>query len=301
MYDYNHAIQVKADPRRSGATSESSNRAGRPRTPNPTRPRRTPGRQGPGRKDQLPGRRPHRQLKVYTKNRDDLIEKADTYMIPLKFQGRVHRFAIPRFPRFSRPRSTTSIATPSTKPIARVDRCQSCHMGDDKKGFENAPQPFRTHSNFDAIILKHPPEKTGCTPCHEGQGPAVNSVAMAHGDRSIWDHPLLQGDEMQSRCITCHIDVGSLRKQGQRANRDRIGLMASADSSRWAVRHVIWSPATKTCPRSAHILKLARAKLDPSWTVRWITDPHIFRPHTRMPNFMFSTRTGDRDRGLHLR
>ena len=42
-------------------------------------------------------------------------------------------------------------------------------------------------------------------------------------------------------------------------------------------------------PKIGPFLKLASAKLDPSWTVRWITDPHIFRPHTRMPNFMFST------------
>jgi mono/diheme cytochrome c family protein len=41
-------------------------------------------------------------------------------------------------------------------------------------------------------------------------------------------------------------------------------------------------------PKIGPYLKLASAKLDPSWTVRWITDPHAFRPHTRMPNFMFT-------------
>ncbi len=41
-------------------------------------------------------------------------------------------------------------------------------------------------------------------------------------------------------------------------------------------------------PKIGPFLKLASAKLDPSWTVRWITDPHNFRPHSRMPNFMFS-------------
>ena len=75
--------------------------------------------------------------------------------------------------------------------------------------------------------------------------------------------------------------------------------MASAIFSRWAVRPAIWSRATKTCPKIGPFLKLASAKLDPSWTVRWITDPHTFRPHTRMPNFMFSTEQATQIAGLH--
>src|SRR5207237_8155520 len=37
---------------------------------------------------------------------------------------------------------------------------------------------------------------------------------------------------------------------------------------------------------SLSLLRIA-AKLDPGWMVRWITNPHAFRPRTRMPNFMF--------------
>jgi len=32
------------------------------------------------------------------------------------------------------------------------------------------------------------------------------------------------------------------------------------------------------------LLKIS-AKVDPSWMVRWIENPHKFRPRTRMPNF----------------
>ena len=35
------------------------------------------------------------------------------------------------------------------------------------------------------------------------------------------------------------------------------------------------------------------AKADHAWLVRWITNPHEFRPRTRMPNFLF-TQTGTR-------
>jgi cbb3-type cytochrome oxidase cytochrome c subunit len=34
-------------------------------------------------------------------------------------------------------------------------------------------------------------------------------------------------------------------------------------------------------------LRRIGAKLDPGWMVRWIENPHLFRPRTRMPNFQF--------------
>ena len=130
-------------------------------------------------------------------------------MIPVKFRNTV-LFRYPKIPKIQQTAIDDFDRNAFDEAIARVDRCQSCHMGADKKGFENAPEPFRTHSNFDQIILKHPPDKLGCTPCHDGQGPAVSSVRLAHGDDPDWDSPMLRGDKMQSRCIKCHIDVGSL-------------------------------------------------------------------------------------------
>ena len=34
-------------------------------------------------------------------------------------------------------------------------------------------------------------------------------------------------------------------------------------------------------------LRRIAAKADPGWLVRWVRNPHEFRPRTRMPNFMF--------------
>src|SRR5580658_6031110 len=113
------------------------------------------------------------QLKTLTKTRDDLIDKADGFEIPFTLAGRV-LFRYPKIPKIQQTSIDDFDRNAFDEAVARVDRCQSCHMGADKKGFENAPQPFRTHSNFDAIIGKHPPDKLGCTPCHDGQGPAVS-------------------------------------------------------------------------------------------------------------------------------
>ncbi len=226
------------------------------------------------------------QLKVYTKNRDDFIDKADTYMLPVTFQGRV-LFRYPKIPKIEQTAIDDFDRNSFDEPVARVDRCQSCHVAEDKRGFENAPEPFRTHSNYAEIILKHPPDKLGCTPCHEGQGAAINSAALAHGDTEFWEQKLLKGPKMEARCVTCHIDVGSLRnaKDEQLAphwvDGERLFQQMGCHGC-----HLV--AGYEVMPKIGPYLKLASAKLDPSWAVRWVTNPHIFRPHTRMPNFMFS-------------
>src|SRR5208282_4725318 len=98
---------------------------------------------------------------------------------------------------------------------------------------------------------------------------------------------LLVGAKMDARCISCHIDVGSLRN----AAGDQIAAHW-VDGERLFQQmgchgcHLV--AGYEVMPKIGPYLKLASAKLDPSWAVRWVTNPHIFRPHTRMPNFMFS-------------
>jgi len=226
------------------------------------------------------------KLGQMTKARDDLIEKAGGYMIPVKFMGRI----VARYPKIPKIQQTSIDdfdRNAFDEAVARVDRCQSCHMGIDKRGFENAPQPFRTHSNFDAIVAKHPPDKLGCTPCHGGQGPGVNSVEVAHGDVEHWEHPLLVGDAMQSRCIKCHIDVGSLKNaEGEEISPNWVKGERLFEQTGCHGCHLV--QGYEDMPKIGPYLKLASAKLDRSWTVRWITNPHVFHPHTRMPNFSFS-------------
>lgn len=166
------------------------------------------------------------------------------------------------------------------EPVARVDRCQSCHMSINRPGFENEPQPFRTHSRREVLLADHahPPEKFGCTPCHEGQGPAVNSVKQAHGEVHFWEFPLLRGAKAQSSCASCHLDVqrhqdAPLLAQGQRIF-EQIGCTGC---------HLV--KGYEDIPRIAPSLRRISAKVDPSWMVRWIQNPHSFRPRTRMPNF----------------
>jgi hypothetical protein len=67
--------------------------------------------------------------------------------------------------------------------VQKVDRCITCHLGIDQKGFEDASQPFRTHPKLDLYLgsaSPHPLEKIGCTTCHGGSGQAVSFVETAH-------------------------------------------------------------------------------------------------------------------------
>jgi mono/diheme cytochrome c family protein len=167
------------------------------------------------------------------------------------------------------------------QPIARVDRCQTCHLAINRAGFEDQPNPYKTHPKREIFLADHahPPEKFGCTGCHEGQGVAVNSVEQAHGEVHLWEFPLLRGEKVQSSCTSCHLDVQKfgeyvpLLAEGQRLF-EQVGCTGC---------HLV--QGYENIPKIAPSLLKISAKVDPSWMVRWIENPHKFRPRTRMPNF----------------
>ena len=70
--------------------------------------------------------------------------------------------------------------------VAKMDRCQSCHLAIDRVGYEEYPQPFTTHPNLDAYVgssSSHPVGRFGCTVCHEGMGQSINFEYASHTPR----------------------------------------------------------------------------------------------------------------------
>jgi mono/diheme cytochrome c family protein/predicted nucleic acid-binding Zn-ribbon protein len=166
------------------------------------------------------------------------------------------------------------------QPVARVDRCQTCHLAINRPGFEKEANPFKTHPRREVLLADnaHPADKIGCTACHDGQGAAVSSVKQAHGEVHYWETPLLRGAKVQSSCTGCHLDVqkfedAPLLAEGQRLF-EQIGCTGC---------HLV--KGYENIPKIAPSLRKISAKIDPSWMVRWIENPHKFRPRTRMPNF----------------
>ena len=164
--------------------------------------------------------------------------------------------------------------------VERVDRCTTCHVAINRAGFDDLPNPFKTHPERKLYLSDsaHPTIVYGCTTCHDGQGSAVNSVAQAHGTVKYWEHPLHEGNRVQANCITCHLNVQGLKGAETVGRGQRIFEQVGCTGC-----HLVqgYEEIAKVGPS----LRKARAKLDPSWIVKWILNPRDFRPHTRMPNF----------------
>ena len=62
--------------------------------------------------------------------------------------------------------------------VPKIDRCTTCHVFADKPGFEDQPNPYKTHPKLDTLALgpnsAHPIKDFGCTSCHGGEGHRVN-------------------------------------------------------------------------------------------------------------------------------
>ncbi|MGH8006605.1 MAG: c-type cytochrome, partial [Candidatus Binatia bacterium] len=221
-----------------------------------------------------------KKVQELTANKERIQQRLDGYVL-LSFDG----FAIPHIPtiqqtvllEFDRGNFDTS--------LARVDRCQSCHVGIDKSGFEDQPHPHKTHPHKDILFGAHPPEKFGCTPCHEGQGVATSSVAKAHGEVIFWEHPLRRGAKVEANCIKCHADVQGIAQAQQIAGGESLFIQMGCHGC-----HLV--EGYGEMPKIGPYLRRIAAKADPAWMARWVTNPREFRPHTRMPNFLFKEEEG---------
>ncbi len=165
--------------------------------------------------------------------------------------------------------------------LQRVDRCISCHVGIDRGGFEDQPNPYKTHPYRKILLGNH----VGCTPCHDGQGVATNSVAQAHGNVKFWEHPLLESDKLQANCIKCHANAQDVQFAENIAQGEKLFMQVGCTGC-----HLVegYGEARKIAP----YLRRVAAKADPSWLVQWVTNPHEFRPQTRMPQFFFNEDQG---------
>ncbi len=180
----------------------------------------------------------------------------------------------------------------------RVDRCTTCHLAIDRKGFENAPQPFTTHPRLDLFLhasSPHPIDKIGCTICHRGRDRATSFVFAAHTPDSeeearrweekygwhedhYWDLPMYESKNIEASCVQCHKGVIEI-PQAPRVN-EAMALME------WAGCHGChkidrFEGLRKNGP---DLYKIA-GKVSKAWAINWIENPKAFRPTTSMPQF----------------
>jgi cytochrome c551/c552 len=120
-----------------------------------------------------------------------------------------------------------------------VDRCQSCHVGTDPAlvpagmvltkadlGMAKSHDvPFTSHPDAE-LLADHPLEKFGCSPCHGGNGRALDSVEKAHGRYEHWLWPLFYPENYNAGCQQCHAsdmvtEHGDVINEGRQLYRQR--------------------------------------------------------------------------------
>ena len=171
--------------------------------------------------------------------------------------------------------------------IYRVDRCMTCHISYQDEHYKDFKQPLKTHPNLETLIKKHPPERTGCTWCHLGQGTVTAPAEHAHGSHHETDQtvevnePILHGKFQQATCRNCHAEVVNLEGAPILSKGKRLFLKLGCHGCHLADGY---ANEAKVGPR---LLRIA-SKVNPSWLYRWIKSPKEYLPKTRMPDFGFN-------------
>jgi mono/diheme cytochrome c family protein len=168
--------------------------------------------------------------------------------------------------------------------VNNVDRCESCHPAATRKGFELAEKKsFRTHPSLDTLLAIHPVERFGCSPCHGGQGSALQSVKYAHGFVKHWEHPLHEGKFISAGCNMCH-GRELLTDHAEEINKAKRMVFELGCFGCHEIR------GYETLERIGPNLNRISHKLRPSFVYGWLRNNREFRPHTRMPNPMYTER-----------
>ena len=187
--------------------------------------------------------------------------------------------------------------------VPKMDRCQTCHLAIDKKGYEKYPQPYTTHPNLETYLggsSKHPIDKVGCTVCHEGMGQSVSFRDAAHApseekqkleweekygweEPHLWDYPMLPTKMTEASCVKCHQQQVYVPQATELniayATFERAGCYACHKTKGFDTN--IRKPGP--------ILTRINAKLSPEWVKNWIRNPRAVKPTTWMPRFFYNS------------
>jgi mono/diheme cytochrome c family protein/predicted nucleic acid-binding Zn-ribbon protein len=193
--------------------------------------------------------------------------------------------------------------------VPKMDRCQTCHLAIDKKGFEKYPQPFTTHPNLSTYLggdSPHPIDRIGCTVCHEGMGQSVSFRDAAHTPSNekqkeewekkyhweqphLWDYPMLPLKMTEASCEKCHKQQVYIPKADSLAlayaTYERAGCYACHKTKGFELATATTDGVRKPGP----ILTKIDSKLTPDWVKTWVRNPRAVKPATWMPRLWYNS------------
>jgi mono/diheme cytochrome c family protein len=193
--------------------------------------------------------------------------------------------------------------------VPKMDRCQTCHLAIDKKGYEKYPQPFTTHPNLDRYVgsnSPHPIDKAGCTVCHEGMGQSVSFKDAAHTPSTedqkaawektyhweephLWDFPMLPTSMTEASCAKCH------KQEIYVPNADKLTLAFATFERAGCYACHKTKGFDVNVKKPGPILTKIDSKLTPDWVKTWIRNPRAVKETTWMPRFWYNSNNGSKE------
>ena len=229
-------------------------------------------------KNQLSAQSPERvkQLQDSNKNLQAHIEdlKRDLRLV----EGRISRNAT----------GSPAVEQNYADRLGAIDRCTTCHKAVEQPGFENAAEPFHTHST--ELLKYHSIERFGCVSCHGGYGNALGK-SEAHGGMIGKGRPLLIGDQVQSSCGKCHGQTRQLSGESTYLagaelfkNSGCLGCH-KVDMNQPATAAGGTTRVIQTAPQKAGPdLDRVGEKVQAEWLTGWLQNPQSHSIDARMPN-----------------
>ncbi len=148
----------------------------------------------------------------------------------------------------------------------------------------------------------HPINSFGCTICHGGQGSGTDFTYSSHTpddqkeahtwekkydwrEMHHWDEPMLPKRFIESSCLKCHHQVTDVpQAEKLQAGYQRIAKYGCTGCHTIGGEGSFGPDLTderKVGPNLEHVGE----KVSKDWLVKWIKNPHAFRPDSRMPRF----------------
>ena len=158
----------------------------------------------------------------------------------------------------------------------------------------------------------HPINAFGCTICHGGQGSGTDFTLASHTPDSLkqaeewhgehawhsfhfWDYPMLSKRFTEASCLKCHQEVSDVPQAKKlQAGYKRIVKYGCTGCHTIGGEGASGPDLTEE-PAVGPNLSHVASKVSKEWILKWIIDPHAFRPDSRMPRFYGVTNNSDKE------
>ena len=158
----------------------------------------------------------------------------------------------------------------------------------------------------------HPINAFGCTICHGGQGSGTDFTFASHSPADLeeeehwkekygwqaihhWDYPMLPQRFIESSCVKCHHQITDIPQAKKlQAGYQRIVQYGCTGCHTIGGEGSFGPDLTDERTVGPNLSHVA-SKVTKDWVLKWIKNPHAFRPDSRMPRFYGLTNNDSKD------